>query len=336
MKKTLSRNLAIAMACGMAVAGAQAALVTGGAGEPAWYPGGDGYYVAVRVGAQSTSDLTFSSGSSFDGVDPGTLGGLIGALNSLGVTISGTGGGFVPLSTVMDEFGDEVRAGAVVRSNMTSLTLDSTTGGIAGIGGAGGVVFAGSRVAGTLNGGVASVTNLRFDLVNKTVRADLQGTKSALGTNPAVNYNLLNTVLWNIGEVSGPTSVSPLYQQGAPLYGGSAALEAAGFQSLGMDGEGWRVFQSTYVLSGLTITTTGFDFFKNSLGLLSNGVNALSAVNLDPQGWGSLTATMEWHAAQATTAELGGFEPPIPEPGTSAMMVLGLAGVVTAVRRRRP
>ena len=40
------------------------------------------------------------------------------------------------------------------------------------------------------------------------------------------------------------------------------------------------------------------------------------------------------HAYRVTSADIGGYMAPVPEPGTWAMMGLGLAGLAFVARRR--
>jgi hypothetical protein len=205
-----------------------------------------------------------------------------------------------------------------------SLTADDQTGQVLSVASTGGAVQVGTRISGTLTGGTASVTNLRFDLANKLVYADLAGTKAAVGTTPAVNYDLPNTALWTIDNISGPTTIPPDALLAADPI---AALQASGFTYLGKV-DGVDSFSATNVISGLRVTTAGFNFFRDSLGLLSTGVNALNAVNADAQGWGSVTSTLTFTAREVTA---------VPEASTYAMLGVGLLVVGGALRaRRRP
>jgi hypothetical protein len=104
-----------------------------------------------------------------------------------------------------------------------------------------------------------------------------------------------------------------------------AALQASGFTYLGKV-DGVDSFSSTNVISGLRVTTAGFNFFRDSLGLLSTGVNALNAVNADAQGWGTVTSTLTFTAREVTA---------VPEASTYAMLSVGLLVVGGALRARR-
>lgn len=268
--------------------------------------------------------LTYSPGSSFDGTDPNTLGGLLGALNVGNIQVRDINGVVTQPAYIDDEVGSPVRVGLTAKAQVSGYTVDTTTGQILDVSSTGGVEHLGTRIRGTLTGGVATVTNLRFDLQQGLVYADLNGTKAAVGTNPAVNFNLLNTALWTIGNVTGPTTIDPA---ALTLTGQSRidALAAAGFTF--SSASAYDVFTATNVISGLKVTQAGFDFFRSSLGLLSTGVNALSAVNDDPMGWGSVTSTFQFKVPILT--------PAIPEPSSYAMIGVGLLVVGGTLRARR-
>ena len=99
------------------------------------------------------------------------------------------------------------------------------------------------------NGGTATVSNLRFDLANQTVVADLTGMKSAVGTRPSVNYSLPGTTFWTFANV---------------------ATETESINS--------TTFASTVTISGLSLTGVGYDFLVDALGLRQVGRSALSGV----------------------------------------------------------
>ena len=306
-------------AAALAVVGvAQAAPVTGNAGETInWTQGGKTIGVSLTSGSGA---LSFSPGSTFDGVTPDTIGGLIGALNVGKVTIEGVDGATYSETSIEDEFGDVYRSGATANASVISLTADDVTGQVLSVGSQGGAKQTGTRIGGTLNGGTASVTNLRFDLANNVVYADLVGRSAAVGTSkPAVDYVSLNAALWTIGSVSGPTSLPPSAAFSDNVV---ADMQAAGYTYVNSVGNTHN-FTVTNVISGLKVTEEGFNFFKNSLGLLPTGVGALEKVNDDVLGWGSVSSTLNI----SITA--------VPEPSTYAMALMGLAVIGVAARARR-
>lgn len=79
----------------------------------------------------------------------------------------------------------------------------------------------------------------------------------------------------------------------------------------------------TNVISGLKITQEGLANFSAALGLVELGLSTIQGVS----DYGSITSTIVAQGSLIT--------PQVPEPGTWALMGLGLTGIALAARRRR-
>lgn len=281
----------------------------------------------VTLGGQPVSliagsgTLAFSDGGNYDPTDPaGSLGGALGAMSLANIKVSDGSIGIPPMpaTTVATAYNSNFLVSASATSTIGSVRIDSNTGNLESLNTQGGISFTGTRIIGVLTGGTALMSNLRYDLIQKTVIADLSGTKNAVGTNTAISYNLPDTTLWNIGTVTGPTQIPTEFLNSQNLV---SSMQQAGFTYQGTL-SGPQRFSGTVALSDLTLTAAGITFLRNSLGLQSTAVSALVSVNAEPGGWGTMTGTVE-------------FAVGVPEPSTYAMGVLGLALVGLSARRRQ-
>lgn len=282
--------------------------------------------------ASAAPRVTFASGSGvltlsncdesfcYDGADPTTVGGMVLALNAISVNLSGIGGATVSQG-LQDPADLPSRYAASVRTHVTDVTL-SEEGDVLGVQFEGGMELLATRNP-TLTGGSAKVTNLRFDLTRKTIYADLDGLRSALGTRPAASFTLGDQALWTYESMSGPTGISPIaYGAADPV----AALTAAGFTvTRGFDAGGSAYFQLTAnnTISGLKITPEGFNFFKDSLGLTNAGISALRAVT----DYGVVNYTLNFRPASIVGTS-------VPEPTAMSLILLGLIGMGAMAKRR--
>lgn len=333
MKFAMKSLVAAAM---WAAAGiANAATVTANAGDSITLgdPAGSGRKYEIGLLSASSVSLTFSNvtlsvaqpGARYDPADSNTIGGLVSALNAGDMTVVGGGS-----TSYTEGFSDDgTRASGTATGKFIALTANDQTGQILSIVTATGVSLTAPVKSGIATGGTASVSNLRVDLTNHTVYADLVGTNKATATKPAITFTLLGQALWTFSSITGPTSFNAASWLAADPV---AALTADGYTNIRKVTDARGVYSSATAanaLTGLTLvggsTGTAFKFFADSLGLLQNGRLALAGVN----DWGRLDSTL-----QISLPVLGGAVSDLPEPSTYALMGLGLLGLAAVSRRR--
>ena len=163
---------------------------------------------------------------------------------------------------------------------MTSLQIDTVTGQVLSAATTGGATQTSPVMKSVSSGCSLTVTDLNVDTANKKVYATIIG-GNGVGT-------LNNFYLWDAAAVTGDTTFA---------------------------GPGTYNTQMT----GLSITTAGFDVFIQSLGLLKLGRGALLTVT----DFGVINSTIVATAV-----------PAVPEPATYAYLLGGLAVVGMGLRRR--
>lgn len=162
-----------------------------------------------------------------------------------------------------------------------------------------------------------------------------------------VTYNPANFEIFGMGTSGGLTMTAPVLK--SVSSGGSltvtdlrADLSAQTIYATVIGGNGvgtlndmalWhfsglssQTYPLTATITGLSITTEGFNTFTKSLGLLTLGKSALSGVT----DFGTITATI----SMMDDPKSPWFVTSIPEPSTYALMGLGLVGMTLARRRQ--
>lgn len=331
---------------------AAAAMLVATAGQAATYtlsagsnvtvldPAGSGRTAEMQFGG-GNGTLEFSNGTGeLGGIPTSTIGGLVGALNVAKVTLNPLDDAQIK-EDLIDIDGDMIRGVVKIGASVTSLTVDDVTGEILTVASYGGAQQLAPRIAGVLNGGEMNVSNLRFDLANKTVVADVAGTPLVYDDTtklwgPGTETIQKDLVLWTIGDITGPHAIRPEALL-ATVEGDFSKMNADGFMLMSVkpaQDPGYIDFTVAAVdkLGGLRVTEEGFAFFASALGLKagSTGYNALMSVNEQPDGWGSISSYISFNAVELTHAQTV-----LPEPSSYALMGLGLVGIALVAGRRR-
>lgn len=314
-----------AMSLTAAAANADAITFTPGTNLLVHGESGSSYVPLWFLGGQDT--LAFSNGTGVVGALPSeAVNGLVGAFNVLEVRLNSLDGAVIN-ETQIDVQGDVSRAGVDITASVSSLSADEATGQILTVGTIGGAQQVSAGLRGILDGGEVSVSNLRFDLINKKVIADVSGTPLVFADGvwlPGPTSTQKDLQLWNISTITGPTSLPPADLLAAGVDDFSRML-ALGYSLETYDASnGNYSISASNVLGGLRITAEGMAFFAQSLGLRpgSVGYTTLNGTNSQVDGWGSVTSRIS-------------FASGIPEPSTCALMGLGLVGMALVARRRR-
>lgn len=173
---------------------------------------------------------------------------------------------------------------------ISTITYDTASSDVLGVGSVGGVTLTAPVLKSVSSGGQLTVTDLNADFSTGTIYANIIG-GNGVGT-------LSHLALWHIASITGNTNLNGSY--------------------------------SLTTLSGLSLTTEGFNAFSQSLGLLTLGKSALMGVT----DFGTITTYIEPPPLTRPPLPPPWYVSPTPEPSTYAMMGLGLLGLAI-VRRRR-
>jgi RNase P/RNase MRP subunit POP5 len=236
---------------------------------------------------------------------------LLTALNLASVKLSAVEPATVAYSTSTSSTGivRYVNGSVSAKAPVTSITgtFDGTTVNVTGVQTSGGSLQSVTTSQATLGPGSLSISNLRVDLSRYTagttasidIYADLSG-----GNGFA---SLSNYRLWTADTLTGPTTFTV---NGAP-----------------------QLFSATNTLSGIFLANaTDIDsIFVKALNLNNTGRSGINSVNnrtlTNVDGFGKITSTISAFAQPVTA--------PVPEPGTLAMLGLGLAGIAAVGSARR-
>jgi hypothetical protein len=310
------------------------------------------------------SNLKFSVGAEFDGVDDASLGGAVAAFNvaNLKVTSGGVGTTVVETSAV-GWGGDPFRSGTTVSNNLASASIDTVTGAVSMLSVAGSLNLSGTRIGGVLNGGSATVSNIRFDLANKQVLADLDGVSEAVGTVAPTAYSMHDTALWTFASATGATALPPsalfltdpvtgLRQSGYTILTDTSTIsQLIGYTPGGYVGyvgcsgsSGGYGYGGYYAGSGCYYSAPQ-PIYTSTLGFEVSGQTHIDGLQLTASGADFLSKSLgfktvantvfkavpDYGSVTITTNYVLG----VPEPSTYALMALGLGLMACAVRRNK-
>jgi PEP-CTERM motif len=311
----------------------------GGSGVISGSPGASWGYKASLDEAAVVWDLSNGADSNY----PVPLTGPEGVVDALNVLrASETRQGEAKLTEVMATWGTRVKVTERVQAQVflpgESLNLNQGTGAIQTVAGSGGVLWSAPPILGLGDGGEVSIGNLRVDLVNQIVWANITGTPASIDGETFPTFTWNDTPLFSFASVSG-------------VQGLSANAVEAGWRGdlTGLQAEGWTV-QSAGVnalglvgwaeLKGLRVTDEARDGLIYSLGIVqgSTAYNVMAGLNSFAEGWGKVRVGLGMRVTDLSLAPSTTVLPPVrlvPEPGTYALMGLGLVGLALVRARRQ-
>ena len=232
----------------------------------------------VAMGAAHAAPVTVNTGDVFDGLKFSGSASLTLSADVLGALDTGKIAltPSAPAIPSIEKDTDGFYVSATIQAPITSVSFESTNHQVLKVGTQGGLTMTAPVVKSVSSGGSLTVTNLTADLTNNTIYATLIGA-NGVGT-------LTNFALWNFASITGGTVIN-----------------------------GKGTYDNT--LTGLSITTDGFNKFSQSLGLLKLGVSALKGID----NYGTINSSIS----------------AVPEASTTAYSLAGMALVGLMLSKRR-
>lgn len=251
-------------------------------------------------------DYTLSHGYVLGGqgaitLDSDTLGFFDDITNARFVTTAST---YVvaPLDEVTQSFFNSI----TIPVSVASVTIDTVSKQLLGVGLQGGALAVNPVRKGVSDGGSISITNMSLDLAARQIRGTVSGANGVGQVNDVALFDLTQVQVSVDASDANPVCMGVL----------SCGLGLGGLQTYGFHLQ----------LSDMALNAQARDLILQGMGVAPHPVFAAIFTNMSFP-----FASMSLDTSLAVTP--GYFAASVPEPGTYALMGLGLAGVLLARRR---
>lgn len=282
--------------------------------------------------------------------------GLVKTLNGAQAVVSGDALG-TAVSTEA-QYGTRVktlmRDTVVLQPQQTAIDLDASTGKLLSASLSGTYTISAQQTPGFVLGGSITLSDLRIDFTNGVITGDLLGNA---GTEYEVKDN--DMIMFRVGQFSGISGID-FKAASAAVAGDSTSLTQQGwsiappepgtFNAIAMSG--WLELQD------LQATDHFLQLFADGLGAAEGGTaaNALASLNSSivsqqapGHGWGTLRLGLGVRVNNVSLNSPSTILPPVllnasqlrqplatvPEPSSTAMVLVGLVGIGAAAARKR-
>jgi hypothetical protein len=291
----LSTSLSAVAATATLTAGAATSVVVSD-------PSGSGKAVALSIPRSGDARLDFSNGLT-PGVKSNSLGGALGLFNVSKITWSAQGGGVANESKTILANGRGVRGLISLISNISEITVDSTTGALSTIRQNGEFSLSQPYIESWAMGGKLKLRNVRIDFSKRQVVADLittlNGWNDATQTvAPGIDTYENDIALWTFDAPTGAKALA----LSALASNNATALQAAGLEIIPNGQGGYNVIGRA-VLPNLRLTPLGTEILGSDLGWGQGSTyyDSVSRINTMPYGWGNLSLTWQINTGNRTT-----------------------------------
>ncbi len=265
----------------------------------------NGQTASAILVSTSKSRFSISNGSgAFDGVPVGSVGSMVGYLNASKATYPTEGGSVVNLTRVAISSRINPIGIIGIESLISELTIDQPNGDITQIGLKGGFGITSPYLTAIVNGGSFFVRNLKIDLTNRRVIADITTSPQLWDSARQQEYSApsatrSNIALWTFDAPSGATR----FPTSGLTSNSNTASSINGFTPVPTTSG--RKLTGVITLPNLRMTPQGLDIFaaatQGAPGSTFDGL--LRNYNQSPNGWGTMKINIDFQTGTTQSCQ---------------------------------